>query len=179
MTHDIQAPRHDLTLFGKFSVLDGSVNGRIDAARADELPGGSSTLPQHRSLRRRFSAAKRDATPAAANEIDHPQTFQARKDGWPDIARLVMQQPAHAPRRHGSTPSKASLPSLTHRLGLASKRRMISVRCRPAGRYQPLRHRDKLGIAKPCFCGAPRSATIASSSTAVNRGTGNVRVVAS
>ena len=135
-----------LTLLAALQVLRQLSSSASDAARADELPGWlHRTHPQPRPLWRNSRPLQCDglARRRPQRQIDHPLNVPARQRRLAGLARLVTQQPFTPTSRHEldtvQAPRQAGL-------ALASKRRMFSVRCRPAAAI----HRfvqDNIGIA--------------------------------
>ena len=99
MTHDYK--RHGTTtLFAALNVLDGTVIAATSSATGTRSSSASST-------RSRRSAGATQSTPSSTTTP--PTNIPRCKNGWPDIR--AGHSTSHPPRRHGSTPVKASLPS--------------------------------------------------------------------
>ena len=129
MTHDYK--RHGTTtLFAALNVLDGTVIGRnMQRHRHQEFIRFLNTIE-----------AQVPAGKAIHAIVDNYATHKHPKvRQW--LARIrAGPSTSPRPRRHGSTPSKASSPSSQ----AGAQARRLPIRRRPAGRHQPLRHRDKL-----------------------------------
>ena len=100
MTHDYK--RHGTTtLFAALNVLDGTVIGRnMQRHRHQEFIRFLNTVEAQ-------VPAERRSTPSSTTTP--PTNIPRCKNGWPDIR--AGHSTSRPPRRHGSTPSKASLPS--------------------------------------------------------------------
>jgi len=100
MTHDYKR-NGTTTLFAALNVLDGTVIGR-NMHRHRPRSSSAFSTPSSRRCRR-----ERRSTPSSTTM--RPTSIRRYKNGWPGIP--AGHSTSHPPRRHGSTPSKASSPN--------------------------------------------------------------------